>query len=113
MPPMSACEELVGRPQYQVSRFQPHAAARAAAITWLLMTVWLITSFVMVPATLSGKTTKATKLKNAAHRTADRGLSTRVETTVATELAASCRPLRKSKVRATRISSQTIGDRAA
>ncbi len=35
------------------------------------------------------------KLKNAAHMTAYCGRSTRVETMVAIELAASCRPLRK------------------
>ena len=36
------------------------------------------------------------KLKKAAQQTASCGLSTRVETTVAIELAASCRPFRKS-----------------
>ena len=39
-------------------------------------------------------------MKNAAQTTAILGESTRVETTVAIELAASCRPLRKSKIRA-------------
>src|SRR4051812_40005711 len=46
---------------------------------------------------------KATKLKKAAQATASCGESTRVETTVAIELAASCRPLMKSKARATAI----------
>ena len=41
------------------------------------------------------------KLKNAAQITAILGDSTRVETTVAIEFAASCRPLRKSKISAT------------
>jgi len=44
---------------------------------------------------------KAMKLKNAAQATAMGGERTRVDTTVAIELAASCRPLRKSKIRAT------------
>src|SRR6516162_4328486 len=50
------------------------------------------------------------KLKNAAQATAACGLSTRVETTVATELAASWKPLRKSNASAKRISSQTVSD---
>ena len=61
-------------------------------------------------ATFSGKTMKATKLKKAAQTTAARGDSTLVETTVATELAASCRPFRKSKVSARRMSSQMAAD---
>ena len=44
----------------------------------------------------------ATKLKKAAHTTACSGVSTRVDTTVAMELAASWKPLMKSKTRATR-----------
>ena len=54
-----------------------------------------------VCATCKPKNKKAMKLKNAAQTTATLGESTRVETTVAIELAASCRPLRKSKMRAT------------
>ena len=45
-------------------------------------------------ATCVPKTRNATKLKNAAHATADRGVRTRVETTVAIELAASWNPLK-------------------
>ena len=47
----------------------------------------------MVLATCSGKKTNATKLKKAAQATAMRGESTRVETTVAIEFAASWKPL--------------------
>ena len=43
------------------------------------------------------------KLKNAAHITAYRGLNTRVDTMVAIEFAASCKPLRKSNASATTI----------
>src|SRR4029453_5636331 len=60
-----------------------------------------------VAATLRWKSRKAMKLKNAAQRTAACGLSTRVETTVATELAASWKPLRKSKTRARTIRAPT------
>ncbi len=49
----------------------------------------MCTILLMVLATRGAKTNIATKLKKAAHRTAVRGESTRVETTVAIELAAS------------------------
>jgi len=49
------------------------------------------------------KNRKAIKLKKAAHSTAYCGFSTRVETIVAMEFAASCRPLRKSNSSATAI----------
>ncbi len=55
----------------------------------------------MVLATAVPKIRKATKLKKAAQITARLGDRTRVETMVATELAASCMPLVKSKARAT------------
>src|SRR5262249_19123149 len=67
----------------------------------------------MVAATLSGNTRKATKLKNAAQTTAARGDSTRVDTTVAMELAASCMPLRKSKTKAKAINTQITRGRGA
>jgi len=55
----------------------------------------------IVPATFtSWKTNIAAKLKNAAHSTATCGESTRVETTVAMELAASWNPLITSKTNA-------------
>src|SRR5713101_6228828 len=56
-----------------------------------------------VLATAVPKVKAAMKLKNAAQTTAMRGERSRVETTVAMELAASWKPLRKSKVRATRM----------
>jgi len=63
----------------------------------------------MVLATFNPNTMKATKLKNAAHSTAYCGRSTRVETMVAIELAASCNPLRKSNSSATAINPTSIG----
>src|SRR6266851_1523342 len=53
----------------------------------------------MVLATAVPKTKAAMKFQNAAQTTARKGVSTRVETTVAMELAASCQPFENSKVR--------------
>src|SRR5213082_989108 len=50
----------------------------------------------MVLATAVPNQKAATKLKNAAQATARNGVRTRVETTVAMELAASCQPLENS-----------------
>src|SRR5262249_18052856 len=97
-------------PRYQVSTFQPQDASSVAAITWLLTMSGLTMSFWMVVATLVGKTTKAMKLKKAAQMTALGGLRTRGDTTVATELAAAGRPLRKSNSSARAISNQTARD---
>src|SRR5258708_14148350 len=61
----------------------------------------------MVLATCWPNTRNATKLKNAAQATALRGDRTRVETIVAMELAASLRPLRKSKASAMAIRTES------
>src|SRR5437870_2667471 len=55
----------------------------------------------MVLATFTPPMNAAMKLKNAAQATARLGDSTRVDTTVAMELAASWKPLMKSKMSAT------------
>src|SRR6266481_680200 len=55
----------------------------------------------MVLATAVPNQKAATKLKKAAHTTARKGVRTRVDTTVAMELAASCQPLENSKIRVT------------
>src|SRR5262245_17902139 len=78
------------------------------------MTSWLITDTSIIPlpmvlATWVPITKAATKLKNAAQRTAFWGERTRVDTTVAMELAASWKPFRKSNVRATRMMKRTAG----
>ncbi len=52
---------------------------------------------------MQAKEQEGDEVKNAAHATAYCGRRTRVETMVAMELAASCRPLRKSKTNATMI----------
>ena len=100
MPPMRACDELVGSPSHQVIRFQAMAPTSPAKTTPIVTTAGSTTPLAMVVATLVPNTRKATKLKNAAHTTAIRGDSTRVETTVAIELAASWKPLMKSNTSA-------------
>ena len=61
----------------------------------------------IVLATAVPNVNAATKLKKAAQKTAIRGVSTRVETTVAIELAESCIPLMKSKARAIAMMTRT------
>src|ERR1043165_6188402 len=61
------------------------------------------TSFALVDATFVPNTRNATKLKNAAQATAIRGASTRVDTTVAMEFAASWNPFEKSNASASRM----------
>src|SRR5260221_5788492 len=56
----------------------------------------------IVLATAVPKTNAATKLKKAAQTTARKGVRTRVETTVAMELAASCQPFENSNARVTK-----------
>src|SRR6185369_3745988 len=74
-----------------------------ARITSFVTTERSIIPLPIVFATAVPMTKAATKLKNAAQSTAFWGESTRVETTVAMEFAASWKPLRKSNVRATRM----------
>src|SRR5262249_10269914 len=62
-----------------------------------------LTIFEIVSATFGANTNIATKLKNAAQNTAMRGESTRVDTTVAIEFAASWKPLMTSKTSATAV----------
>src|SRR3954468_2936757 len=105
---MSACDELVGRPRYQVMRSQMIAPIKPPKMTAKFTAERSIIPFPIVLATAVPKPNAATKLKNAAHTTACPGESTRVETTVAIELAASWKPLMKSNVSATPIKPMTI-----
>src|SRR5437868_2876265 len=77
------------------------APTRAPKITANVTTWTSIIPLPIVLATAVPKPKAATKLKNAAHTTATRGESTRVETTVAMEFAASWKPFRKSNAKAT------------
>src|SRR3954454_19313602 len=83
-----------------------------APISPARITCWVTSSSLIMPlpivlATWVPSTKAATKLKNAAQATALLGDSTRVETTVAIEFAASWKPFRKSNVRATRMMKTT------
>src|SRR5512132_2963376 len=106
-PPMMACEEEVGRPSHQVVRFQEMAPTSPANTTASLTTAGS-TVLPTVLANLVWNTKKARKLKLAAQITAIRGVRTRVETTVAIELAASWKPLVKSNTSASRTMAMTL-----
>ena len=88
-PPISAWDELVGSPQYHVMMFQAMAPSSPARITQWSTTAGSTTPLPTVVATFTPKPKAAAKLKKAAHTTACSGVRTRVETTVAMELAAS------------------------
>ncbi len=104
---MRAWEEEDGIPKYHVIRFQAMAPMRPPSTTSELTTVMSIRSDPIVLATAVPKTKAATKLKKAAQKTAAKGDSTRVETTVAIEFAESCIPLMKSKTSATAMMTRT------
>src|SRR3989442_3268944 len=80
-----------------------NAAARPEKGTGLWRTSGCTIPLPMVVATATPKPKAATKLKNAAQTTATLGVSTRVDTTVAIEFAASWKPFMKSNARATRM----------
>src|SRR5690349_18266053 len=108
MPPASAWDEEEGSPHHHVSRFHVMAPIRAEKMTintavepWARSISKLMMPLPMVLATFTPPPNAATKLKNAAQATARFGDSTRVDTTVAMELAASWKPLMKSKTSAT------------
>ena len=73
-------------------RSQPIAPISAAKIAALLKVPGTVT-LAIVSATFVPKKMNAAKLKKAAHATACLGVSTRVDTTVAIEFAASWNPL--------------------
>ena len=89
MPPMSACDELLGMPKYQVITFQVIAPASAPNTTGTSTTSGCTMPLPMVAATERWNTNTASRLKNAANSTACDGRSTPVETMEAIELAAS------------------------
>ena len=88
-PPTNVCDELDGKPKYQVTKFHTIAAVNAAAITVRFITLGSTIPFPIVVATCREKTQTAAKLKNAASETALKGDSTLVDTTVAIEFALS------------------------
>jgi len=88
-PPIRACEEELGSPKYHVIRFQTIAPINAPRTTLGSTTDGSMSPLPIVFATAVPTVNAAMKLKNAAHMTATAGERTRVETTVAMELALS------------------------
>src|SRR5690242_3003879 len=80
-PPISACDDEVGSPQYHVIRSHTMAPTRPAKITHGSTMLESTTPLPTVLATFTPNPNAATKLKKAAHTTACSGVSTRVETT--------------------------------
>src|SRR3954453_19074269 len=97
--PISAWEEVAGKPNYQVMRFHEIAPIRPANTTVGVMAPALTTSCATVAATASEMNAPA-KLSAAAYVTASRGDIARVEIDGATTLAVSWKPLVTSNARA-------------
>ena len=108
-PPTRAWLLLDGMPSRQVITFQAIAPDKAPKMTAGSTMPGSTTPLLMAAATCRPNTAKAMKLKNAAHSTAAKGRNTRVATTVAMELALSCRPFRKPNSRATAIRPASTG----
>src|SRR5919204_5909676 len=98
-PPISACDELDGRPKYHVARFQAIAPMSPAKTTVVVAAPDSTIPLPTVAATFSEMNAPA-KLSTADRRTAKRGDMARVETEVAIALAVSWKPLVKSKASA-------------
>src|SRR4026209_2488656 len=96
---MSACEELDGRPNHQVRRFQAIAPSNTATIVRVVIRSDETMSFPTVVAT-AVVTNAPARFATDATSTASRGVSARVETDVATALAVSWKPFVKSKTSA-------------
>src|SRR6476661_1541606 len=98
-PPISACEELDGRPKDQVIRFQAIAPINPAKTIVGVITSAFTTSLATVAAT-EIEMKAPTKLSSAATAIATFGRAAPVEIEVATTLAVSWKPLVKSKASA-------------
>ena len=88
------------------------APARPANTTPVVNTVGTTMSLAIVAATFVPRM-MATRCHSAAHRTAVRGESTRVDTTVAISFAASWNPLKKSNASATKMTKTSAAIRRA
>src|SRR5919199_5364134 len=98
-PPISACDELDGRPSHQVAMFQAIAPTRPAKTTVVVTAPASTIPEPTVAATFSEMNAPA-KLRTAESATAKRGDIARVETEVAIALAVSWKPLVKSNTSA-------------
>ena len=99
-PPISAWLLEVGRPHIQVMMFHMIAPASAARMSGTVMQLMSMMPLPTVLAMATPKMNAPTKLAMAARMTACSGVSALVTTMVATALAASWNPLRKSNSRA-------------
>src|SRR6267154_266675 len=82
----------------RMARIMPTMGDRKIKVTGLIQP-WRMRALKPDRATAGPKTKAAMKFQKAAQATARKGVSTRVETTVAMELAASCQPFENSKAR--------------
>ncbi len=98
-PPMSACEELDGMPNSQVTRFQMMPPASPAATT-VSVTTWVSTRPLAMVAATARERKAPTKLSTPEIATASRGPRAPVAIDVAIALPVSWKPLVKSKARA-------------
>src|SRR6185437_7213991 len=101
-PPISACDELEGRPSDQVTRFHAIAPSSAANTTLVVVAEADTIPLAIVVATLS-EMNAPTKLSTAEYVTAMRGRIARVEIEAATALAVSWKPFVKSNASAVTI----------
>src|ERR687887_382483 len=99
-PPISACEELDGRPNHHVSRFQAIAPARAASSVCCVARFASMSPLATFFAT-AVVTNAPARLATAAMSTATRGVTARVPTEVAIAFAVSWKPFVKSNPSAT------------
>src|SRR4051794_29823382 len=98
-PPINACDELEGRPNHQVTRFQKIAPISPAKTTVGVIAPASTMPFATTAATESERNAPA-KLRMAANVTATFGGTARVEIAVATTFAVSWNPLVKSNATA-------------
>src|SRR5437867_3671075 len=99
-PPMSACDELDGRPSRQVRRF--HVIAPTSAARTVVVSTRPVSTIPLPTVFATAAVTKApARLATAATATAMRGDTARVDTDVETTFAVSWKPFVKSKPSAT------------
>src|SRR3954452_13820992 len=112
-PPISACDELDGRPAHHVARFQAIAPTSPANTTEVVTAPESTIPEPMVAATFSEMNAPA-EVRTADNPTANRGDIARVDTEVAIALAVSWKPFVKSNASAvttttTRMTSLPLG----
>lgn len=110
-PPKSACDEELGSPTYQVSRFHRIAPTSPPKMIGTVILASSTSPLEMVLAT-SVETKAPTRFRTADSPTATFGLSAPVAIEVAIAFAVSWKPLVKSNTRAVMITTTTRNDRS-